>query len=176
MYESLAVHIYGMPKDESIHSGLWPPSLSRPSDPSALQVDTRSHVQHRIITRLNTADSWDGIENDLPLILVVAIHHLVNLDSTQLHNLSIFRPVFGSIICWITLFGDLSSQLEGDWAVNDSGLNVIVEVGSIFCLCLFLREVRFASVGLDAVADERTLAVGGDELEGVYTKVFLGRE
>lgn len=162
-----------------MHPRNWIHSLMRSSSSSLSsteQIQTGSHIQQWIITGFKALDSGDWVEDGGPLQFIIVVRHFVQLDGPQFDNLAVLGPMHGRIICDIAFLGNLYRVGKGNATVDDACLYLVVQVRGILGLGFFIRDMRLASIRRDAVADCCNLAVGGNEFEGIDTKVLFCRK
>ena len=148
---------------------------STPLSP-ADEIDRRSHLQQRIIRRLNALDPWNRVVDDLLLFQCIVWNHSPHLDGPQLHQLSTFRPVHRRIVDLVSFLGKLGHDVEYDFFPGYALLDLIVEKTGTFLFDSAVVEMVLASGGEDAIAEICAFAIGGDEFERVDSIVGFSCE
>lgn len=86
------------------------------------EINRRSHLQQRIIRRVNALDPWNRVVDDLLLLLCIVGNYSPHFDGPQLHQLSTFRPVRCRIVDLVAFLCKLSHDAEYDCFPGYAGL------------------------------------------------------
>src|SRR5262249_50588499 len=86
------------------------PSFSAPS--ARHQIDVRPRLEQRVGRSLDALDAWNGIENDLLLLVGIVRGNSCQNDLSKRYQLTALRPADGRIIRHVALLCQLNKDAK----------------------------------------------------------------